>query len=115
MFNILKDGFQAYIDGQALWMADEATKLIAKKKIEAMTAEIGYATIASNDALLDDYYERVSVDSHVTCEHRRQDTCLVRCGRSISFRERLWLPSISRMDSFEFSDESQSTGSLGFL
>lgn len=66
MFIVLKDGFQSYIDGQALWVADDGTKSIAMQKIEAMSAEIGYASIAQNDDLLDDYYERVSIDSHVT-------------------------------------------------
>jgi hypothetical protein len=40
-------------------MADEATKNLAREKIEAFTIAIGYATIASNDTLLDDYYEKV--------------------------------------------------------
>ena len=48
-------------------------------------------------------------------ERHQQCACLVRCGRSISFRERLRLSTISRMDTFEFFDESRWVGSLGFL
>jgi hypothetical protein len=40
-------------------MVDEATKIIAREKIDALTAAIGYATIASDDTLLDNYYEKV--------------------------------------------------------
>jgi hypothetical protein len=41
-------------------MKDEMTKSVARQKIDALTAAIGYATIASNDALLDQYYIRVN-------------------------------------------------------
>jgi hypothetical protein len=40
-------------------MVDEATKNLAREKIEALTIAIGYATIATNDTLLDKYYEKV--------------------------------------------------------
>ena len=40
-------------------MPDKVTKNIAKEKIDALTAAIGYARIASDDTLLDNYYEKV--------------------------------------------------------
>ncbi|CAF3327960.1 unnamed protein product, partial [Rotaria sp. Silwood2] len=43
---------------QATWMTDETTKTIESKKVDALKAAIGYASIASNDTRLDDYYER---------------------------------------------------------
>jgi len=43
-------------------MIDEPTKTIAKQKIDALTVAIGYASIASDDARLDDYYEKVNID-----------------------------------------------------
>jgi hypothetical protein len=42
-------------------MVDETTKTIAKDKIDALSATIGYASLASDDAGLDDYYERVCI------------------------------------------------------
>jgi predicted metalloendopeptidase len=65
MFNSLKDGFRQYIN-EATWMNDQATKTIAKQKIDALTAAIGYASIASDDARLDSYYEKVSIYSNKT-------------------------------------------------
>lgn len=41
-------------------MDDEATKAIAREKIRALSAAIGYASIISTDATLDDYYKKVS-------------------------------------------------------
>jgi predicted metalloendopeptidase len=55
----LKDAFKKYISEEAVWMVDEATKIIAREKIDALTAAIGYATIASDDARLDSYYAKV--------------------------------------------------------
>jgi predicted metalloendopeptidase len=55
----LKDGFKQYINEQASWMNDQATKQIARDKLNALTAAIGYASIASNDEQLDKYYEKV--------------------------------------------------------
>jgi hypothetical protein len=43
----------------ATWIADESTKSYARTKIEALTVAIGYASIASDDASLDDYYKQV--------------------------------------------------------
>jgi len=43
-------------------MTDETTKKIAREKIDALTIAIGYASIASDDARLDDYYEKVNID-----------------------------------------------------
>lgn len=63
LFNALKDGFKQYINEQATWMADEATRTTARQKIDAMTAAVGYASIAFDDARLDDYYETVRIDS----------------------------------------------------
>jgi len=40
-------------------MVDQATKNFAKEKIDALTIAIGYVNIASNDTLLDNYYEKV--------------------------------------------------------
>jgi len=40
-------------------MIDETTKNLAKGKIDALTIAIGYANIASNDTLLDNYYDKV--------------------------------------------------------
>jgi hypothetical protein len=40
-------------------MVDETTKNLAKGKIDALTIAIGYANIASNDTLLDNYYDKV--------------------------------------------------------
>lgn len=50
---------ESYVNEQAKWMADERTKAVARQKINALTASIGYATIASNDERLDNYYEKV--------------------------------------------------------
>jgi predicted metalloendopeptidase len=61
MFHALKDGLKQYINEQATWMVDEATKTIAKEKIDGISATIGYASLASDDAGLDDYYERVCI------------------------------------------------------
>ncbi|CAF1521815.1 unnamed protein product [Adineta ricciae] len=61
IFDALKDGFRQYIDEQATWMMDESTKTVAREKIAAMTSAIGYASIASDDGRLDDYYERFAV------------------------------------------------------
>ncbi|CAF0801046.1 unnamed protein product [Adineta steineri] len=62
LFDTLKDGFKQYINEQATWMADETTKTFARQKIDALTAAIGYASIASDDARLDDYYELFAID-----------------------------------------------------
>jgi hypothetical protein len=40
-------------------MVDQTTKNLAKEKIDALTIAIGYVNIASNDTLLDNYYEKV--------------------------------------------------------
>jgi hypothetical protein len=42
-------------------MPDGPTKNLAKAKIDALTSAIGYATIASDDTLLDDYYSKVTL------------------------------------------------------
>lgn len=60
IFNALKDGLKQYVNEQATWMTDEATKRIARQKVDAITAAIGYASIASDDARLDKYYEKVN-------------------------------------------------------
>lgn len=59
MVDTLKDGFQQYIDQQAAWIQDDRTRTIAKEKVEFLSAAIGYIEFASNDQLLDEYYERV--------------------------------------------------------
>ncbi|UJR37211.1 hypothetical protein I4U23_029920 [Adineta vaga] len=61
IFDALKQGLKQYVDEQATWMIDETTKVEARRKIDAMTAAIGYASIASDDGRLDDYYERFAV------------------------------------------------------
>ncbi|CAF3796327.1 unnamed protein product [Rotaria sordida] len=61
MFDALKNGLKKYINEQATWMTDETTKAIARQKIDALTAAIGYASIASDDARLDEYYTRFAV------------------------------------------------------
>ena len=63
IFDALKNGLNKYINEQATWMSDETTKTIAKQKINALTASIGYTSIASDDVQLDDYYERVCIYS----------------------------------------------------
>ena len=62
MFKALKSALKEYVDSQAKWMTDATTRAIAKAKIDAMAASIGYASLASNDARLNDYYERVSAE-----------------------------------------------------
>ncbi|CAF3024909.1 unnamed protein product [Rotaria sp. Silwood2] len=61
IFDALKTGLKKYINEQATWMTDETTKTIARQKVDALTAAIGYASIASNDTRLDDYYDRFAV------------------------------------------------------
>ena len=63
LFDALKQGFIQYIDEQANWISDQTTKSIAKDKILSLTDAIGYASIASNDDKLDDYYSQVSLFS----------------------------------------------------
>ncbi|CAF3666159.1 unnamed protein product [Rotaria sp. Silwood1] len=67
IFDSLKNGFKEYISEKAKWIADEETKNIAIDKIDKLTASIGYAAIASDDASLDNYYEKfvVSDNSHL--------------------------------------------------
>lgn len=59
MIDALKDGFRQYINLQATWIADNQTRTIAQQKIDVLTAAIGYTSIAFDDGLLDEYYERV--------------------------------------------------------
>lgn len=66
MFDKLKTAFKNYIDQQATWMNDKETKESAKSQIDTITAAIGYASIASNDTLLDDYYDRVCIDEKLS-------------------------------------------------
>jgi hypothetical protein len=42
-------------------MIDEGTKTIARQKIDALTVAIGYDSILSDDARLDNYYEKVNI------------------------------------------------------
>jgi predicted metalloendopeptidase len=60
MFTSLKNAFNEYIDKQATWMADEATKTIARNKLNRLSLSIGYASIAFDDTLLDNYYAQVT-------------------------------------------------------
>ncbi|UJR08999.1 hypothetical protein I4U23_013249 [Adineta vaga] len=66
IFNALKDGFKDYVNNRATWMPDEVTKNVAKEKVNALTAAIGYAKIASDDESLNKYYEQFPVtdESH---------------------------------------------------
>ena len=59
MVNTLKDGFRQYIDQQATWIRDDKTRMIAQQKNDLLSAAIGYVQIASDDSLLDQYYDRV--------------------------------------------------------
>ena len=59
MIRVLKESFKQYIEQNSTWMPDAATKTIAKGKIDALTATIGYASIASDDDQLDQYYQKV--------------------------------------------------------
>ncbi|CAF4353096.1 unnamed protein product, partial [Rotaria magnacalcarata] len=56
--NELIKSFKTYLDKNAKWMVDEQTKNMAKEKLNALTTAIGYASIASDDASLDDYYDK---------------------------------------------------------
>ncbi|CAF3418992.1 unnamed protein product [Rotaria sp. Silwood1] len=69
IFDALKTALKKYINEQATWMPDETTKAIARQKIDALTAAIGYASIASNDERLDDYYERFAVETNSHLEN----------------------------------------------
>ncbi|CAM4804314.1 unnamed protein product [Rotaria magnacalcarata] len=65
--NELIKSFKTYLDKNAKWMVDEQTKNMAKEKLNALTTAIGYASIASDDASLDDYYDKffVANDAHL--------------------------------------------------
>ncbi|CAF1196744.1 unnamed protein product [Rotaria sordida] len=69
IFDSLKNGFKEYINENAKWMVDEETKNIAREKIDKLTAAIGYATIASDDASLDNYYEKFFVNNDLHLEN----------------------------------------------
>lgn len=60
MIETLEKTLLNYIDNDATWIPDEITKNVAKQKILSLTSSIGYASIASNDSLLDEYYDKVS-------------------------------------------------------
>ncbi|CAF0773808.1 unnamed protein product [Adineta steineri] len=66
IFLALRDGLKQYINEHATWMEDESTKRYAREKIDALTESIGYAHIASDDTLLNNYYAEFEVtdDSH---------------------------------------------------
>ncbi|CAF5194325.1 unnamed protein product, partial [Rotaria magnacalcarata] len=61
LFDTLKTAFIKYVNEKATWMTDEVTKRVAREKIDALTVAIGYASIASSDSRLDEYYERFAV------------------------------------------------------
>ncbi|CAF3289761.1 unnamed protein product [Rotaria socialis] len=61
LFDALKTAFINYVNAKATWMTDEITKRVAREKIDALTVAIGYASIASNDSRLDEYYARFAV------------------------------------------------------
>ncbi|CAM4941895.1 unnamed protein product [Rotaria socialis] len=65
--NELIKSFKTYIDKNAKWMVDVKTRNMAKEKLNALTTAIGYASISSNDASLDDYYDKfvVTADAHL--------------------------------------------------
>lgn len=61
MVTNLREAFSKILD-QVQWM-DEETLQFAKQKLKAMTTHIGYPDELGNDAILDQYYAGLDIDS----------------------------------------------------
>ncbi|CAF4438462.1 unnamed protein product [Rotaria sp. Silwood2] len=69
IFDSLKNGFKEYINQNAKWIVDDDTKNIAREKIDKLTVAIGYTAIASDDTLLDNYYQNFTVNDNSHLEN----------------------------------------------